>query len=1230
MADELHPIDNRDRYLLFGVLATQLGWVRPNQMAEAGIAWTQNPAVPLDEHLARLGVLSDRLSDLLHRLTRETIAAHGGDAHQALATLGGPGRIHEAFHGALFLDSEDRLSTYRYAGDEIGDANISVGEESPGRYTLVSEYAKGGMGRVLIVHDLQLGRNIALKELLPPPTVAGSENADEAELTPVRATAALSARFLQEARITGRLEHPSIVPVYELGRRHDGTLYYTMKLVRGRTFYAAIKECRSFQQRVELLPHFLNLCQALAYAHSRSVIHRDIKPANVMVGEFGETVVLDWGLAKSLNHSDVHEAELARLFALAQSGGATPDTNTVYGNVLGTPNYMPPEQAKGIIDLVDARSDVYSLGAVLYELITGIPPYRGSSNLEVITLVIQSEPRPVSELVPNVPAELAAICRKAMCRDPADRYSTARELADDVQRFLTGSIVLAHDYRFAEHLFRHVRRHKTSYALAASALALILALGGFYNYQLYNARESEHEQRLEAEKANRMLTWENYAANIQIAHKYIDELDVETASRILLALPEQHRRWEWGHLYNRCRPNTFALFDNDLPEKPFGFVSTAAYSNDDRFVLQIRPFVGLVQVFDLLAGRNVYLLRVNRDRHHSHRGCVRFHPGNRKFTLAIGDRRVAMWSFDPDKPVSETGVDGPEPEVTFEADDGLIASFVFSPDGEQAAGFIYRRDSACSIRLWDANSGNTVAEHSVGKITSEPSFNSTVSEAWEETVYARQGSVIGYSADGRVLFVDERAGALDPDTGVIQYMGPCRMHADYQPEPDRMAILRANNRIDIWDVTNNRPVLAFDIGDSASIQAMALSRDGLRVATAGHLLEMWNTADRKPEWMIRRPFRGIQFSANGNGLHTFDTNRIPHYALLPVRHPEDAWEIQVEMPPNGKPAFDHPKRTEAPIGAVAPDGSRFFAGGLDGWVQMWSVPDFTLLAEWMADGERVRRVVVDPSGKRLATAGHESVTVWDLDTRISILRIEPREGDVMTSCSFSADGSRIAVGSWLRSGVSSAGERQAWVVDIATGEKIYEVEGHPGMCNFVQFSPDGKWLFTGTYGPPNRPDVPSIYIWDAASGSQLHGSIAGMNWPWNASFSADGTRVVAVGLTLVPVMFDLTEMKEIYRVSHDNSRQVSFFPDGDRFVVFRFNGYSIHAATDGRELYVSKEGHTQGFISQDGRTVYIAKDNEAFLAFGSADWKTHDPEQMFQSSLQKARSLLGLDTGSSP
>jgi len=324
---------------------------------------------------------------------------------------------------------------------------------SRGAYTIGQEVGQGGIGRVLEARDQRLDRPVAIKELL-----ARTERQQQ--------------RFVREALLTARLQHPAIVPVYEAGRWPDGEPFYAMKLVSGRTLAARIEACTSFAERLALLPHVLTAAHAVAYAHSKRIIHRDLKPANVLVGEFGETVVIDWGLAKDLAEDEP---------AVEHVPGASEAGLTIDGVILGTPWYMPPEQAAG--DAVDERADVYALGAMLYHVLAAIPPHHETPWEQLLPTIAVKAPRPIESVVPQLSDELAAIVAKAMARDPAARYRTAEELADDLERFAAGQIVAAHTYSVRQLLRRYWRRNRSSISIVAVAIGLVVVvvLAAFIN-----------------------------------------------------------------------------------------------------------------------------------------------------------------------------------------------------------------------------------------------------------------------------------------------------------------------------------------------------------------------------------------------------------------------------------------------------------------------------------------------------------------------------------------------------------------------------------------------------------------------------------------------------------------------------------------------------------------------------------------------------------------------------
>ncbi|MCA8948652.1 MAG: serine/threonine protein kinase [Planctomycetes bacterium] len=327
------------------------------------------------------------------------------------------------------------------------------------RYREEREIAAGGMGTIYRVWDPSLERGVAKKVL---GTRWGEHDA----------TAALSARFLGEAKVTAQLDHPGIVPVHELGLDERGRLYFTMSLVRGRSFSEVIDSVRARRDgwtRTRALGVLQRVCEAVAYAHSKGVIHRDLKPANVMVGPFGQAYVLDWGLARL---GDVAPA------ASPVGNAPTSPNSTHAGDVIGTPAYMAPEQARGDLSAVGPRSDVYALGAMLYHLLTGQPPYGevlGATSQRVLDASLAGPPTPVRAVARDVPEELVAIQERAMARDPVQRYASAADLGDDLRAFLETRVVRAHRTGAWAELTKWVRRNKLAAAAAMFALVSLAA-----------------------------------------------------------------------------------------------------------------------------------------------------------------------------------------------------------------------------------------------------------------------------------------------------------------------------------------------------------------------------------------------------------------------------------------------------------------------------------------------------------------------------------------------------------------------------------------------------------------------------------------------------------------------------------------------------------------------------------------------------------------------------------
>ncbi|MEX2138191.1 MAG: protein kinase [Pirellulales bacterium] len=515
---------NADRNLLFGILALQMDFVTRDQLVAAMNAWVLDKKQPLAQILLKQGALSAEVHKLLEALVAQHLKQHGGDVERSLAAIAAPKPIHDEL--SMIGDSELAMSMMhlaqpqapsdhdiyatqitdpvaaalgakaRFGRDRFATQGPSVGSSSSAglRFRILRPHAKGGLGEVFVARDEELRREVALKHMQ-------SQHADNPDSR---------SRFMLEAEITGSLEHPGIVPVYGLGTYDDGRPFYAMRFIRGDSLKDAIDRFhknppqnsgdRALEMR-KLLARMIDVCNAIEYAHSRGVVHRDLKPGNVMLGKYGETLVVDWGLAKAMGQTGVSVTPAT----VTDEGSFTPtlgtgSSPTLAGSALGTPQYMSPEQAAGRLDMLGPQSDVYSLGATLYCLLTGRAPMSdGTHDIGAMLRRVQrGDIAPPRSIKPDIPRPLEAICLKAMAVEVGRRYTSARALADDLEHWLANEPVSAWRETLAERAARWARRHRTWIKAGVTAVLAITAISVVFSSLLYQARNRAEESFLQA------------------------------------------------------------------------------------------------------------------------------------------------------------------------------------------------------------------------------------------------------------------------------------------------------------------------------------------------------------------------------------------------------------------------------------------------------------------------------------------------------------------------------------------------------------------------------------------------------------------------------------------------------------------------------------------------------------------------------------------------------------
>jgi WD40 repeat protein/serine/threonine protein kinase len=1167
-------VNDADRQILFGLVAIRLKLVTLSQVTRALSDWSTNGEVSLARLLIERRQLDLASGALVESAVEHHVTMAGGDAASSLESFSGSDDLEALRHvlertikpgpamektvarGEGPAVAAQKSGNGRSKPREVTHIDLESDERSHGTliydgvsgsgatFEVLRPLARGGLGEVFVARDGRLNREVALK-LIEESQAADSQS---------------RARFLLEAEITGGLEHPGIVPVYALGENSDGRLFYAMRLVRGETLKERIRKFHNAgsigRQPVafrQMLNHFVRICDIVAYAHSRGVLHRDLKPSNVMLGKFGETLVVDWGLAKSIEPSAESPATVHDEVKLRPISGSSVK-GTMHGVTLGTPQYMSPEQALGQLDRVARVSDVYSLGATLYCILTGAPPLAEINDVgAVLSRVALGDIAAPQSLKSDVPPTLNAICCKAMAVRQEDRYQSVRALETDIESWLADEPVQGVAEPLARRLTTWERKHRTflrGSAMALVAVALVSVLAAIF---VNTARQRAEEGRQRADEQSRIAETRKQEADRQsdALRRFSTRL---TLDRGLSLLESNSRRagvlWLARSLESaegQRDPLEPAIRGNLAAWSPLvhrlkdclehqSAVRVVAWSPTGR-AIATGSDDGIVRIWDPTSssiGSSSITVK--------HAGGVRTLAFTRDGkTLATGslDQTARLWT-------SASGLPRGEPM----RHRGPVVSVAFSPDDSR----LVTGSEDGMVRFWDAATGDPRGkpfEH--GKplksvvLALDGKSLASLDEAggaiiWNtqtgEPRFKRQEhpgeiEVVAFSPDSTKLVCGGQEDQLfllsTADGGEISHSskgvpGERVQAIAFSHDGTKIAIGNYDTTCSIARVPDLAP-LGPKMEHRGHVWAVAFSPDDSLLAAAAddNTAQLWNaqTFERAGDALPhQKPVRAVAFSPDGRMLISGCEDGIARVWQLggdsgigqPMQHGEPVRTIAAR--PDGKAiatvtagggvwlwdasttrSIAHAKGHDAGTRFELffnPAGTVLYSAGEDATLRLWNGATLEPIGPAIKMTAWIRSLAISPDGSSIAAGDqHGRIGFWDARTGKPLAPVAVQQQSV-TAIAYNPDGTRLAMG-------DAAGDVQIW--DAARFRRIGDPMHHQGAIRDVAFSPDGTRLASASYDKTAR-------LWDALSGAPICPPLAHRAYVWRVRFDHAGARLV--------------------------------------------------------------------------------------------------------------------------